>query len=277
VAEPRPPTADARVLEARGVWHAFDGRRVLEDVSATVRPGRVLGLIGPNGAGKSTLLRTLAGVLHPDRGVVHLDGHALGTRGRRAVARDLALVLQDEEIPFPFTVRELVTLGRYPHAPAGLFWPADDRAIVHDVLTRLDLLDLAERPVDRLSGGERKRVLLARALAQQPAYLLLDEPTAALDLKHQLSLLEAISDLRDHHGVGVAIVLHDLNLVAQFCDQVLLLHKGRARSHGSPEEVLVYPVLKEVFGVEIYIGVNELTGTLHLHPMRPRAEGGGRP
>ena len=254
------------MLEARGLTASYGGRCVLHGVDVQVRPGQIVGVIGPNGSGKSTLLRVLAGAHLPDAGQVLLGGQP--ARRGQALARRLATVFQSEGVPFPFTVRELVTLGRYPHTPAGLGWQQADHAAVDRVLARLELGALAERRFDELSGGEQKRVLLARALAQEPAYLLLDEPTAALDLHHQVALLELLSELRASRDLGLMAVLHDLNLVAQYCDRVVLLANGRVRSEGTPAEVLVYPVLKEVFGVELYIGVNELTGTLHVHPMR---------
>jgi len=254
------------MLEGRGLHLAYGATEVLHGVDVTVRPGRIVGVIGPNGSGKSTLLRVLAGVQLPSAGEVRVDGRPV--RRGRELARRLAAVFQSESVPFPFTVRELVTLGRFPHAPAGLGWQHLDHAAVDRVLRQLELTELAERRFDELSGGEQKRVLLARALAQEPEFLLLDEPTAALDLHHQVALLEVLSELRATRNLGLVAVLHDLNLVAQFCDEVVLLDHGRVRSVGTPAEVLVYPVLKEVFGVELYIGVNELTGTLHVHPMR---------
>ena len=256
------------MLEGLGLKVSYGALRVLHGVDVAVRPGQLVGVIGPNGSGKSTLLRTLAGVHPPDAGEVQLD--ARPARRGRDLARRLATVFQGEGVPFPFTVRELVTLGRFPHAPAGLGWRQADHAAVARVLERLELTDLAERRFDELSGGEQKRVLLARALAQEPQFLLLDEPTAALDLHHQVGLLELLSELRASRSLGILAVLHDLNLVAQYCDRVVLLAGGRVRCEGTPTEVLVYPVLKEVFGVELYIGVNELTGTLHVHPMRRR-------
>ncbi len=254
------------MLEGRGLCFSYGAREVLQGVDVRLRPGRLTGVIGPNGSGKSTLLHLLAGSHAPTKGEVRLDGQPV--RRGRELSRRLAAVFQAESVPFPFTVRELVTLGRYPHAPAGLGWRQADHAAVARVLQRLELEGLAERRYDELSGGEQKRVLMARALAQEPDFLLLDEPTAALDLHHQVALLELLEELKTQKNLGLLAVLHDLNLVAQYCDDVVLLADGRVRSVGTPAEVLVYPVLKEVFGVELYIGVNELTGTLHVHPMR---------
>lgn len=256
------------IFTLQRVTKQYGGVAVLNDITLAFFFGAKIGVIGANGSGKSTLLRTLAGAHAPVSGEVLLDGRP--ARGGRTLARRLATVFQGEGVPFPFTVRELVTLGRYPHTPAGLGWRQSDHAAVDRVLARLELQSLAERRFDELSGGEQKRVLLARALAQEPAFLLLDEPTAALDLHHQVGLLELLAELRTARNLGLLAVLHDLNLVAQYCDRVVLLADGRVRSVGTPAEVLVYAVLKEVFGVELYIGVNELTGALHVHPMRRR-------
>lgn len=256
------------MLSVRGLHYGYGERQVLKGLDLEVSPGEILGIIGPNGAGKSTLLRILSGISRPGVGEALLDGRSLRDWERSALARDLATVFQSETIPFPFTVAELVSLGRYPHSPRGLGWRARDREAVGEVLRRLELEAFAERRYAALSGGEQKRVLLARALVQEPRFLLLDEPTAALDMRHQLQSLDFLSELRAQKGVGIVVVLHDLNLVAQFCDRVVLLHDGKARANGSPEEVLVYALLKEVFGVELYVGVNEVTKTLHLHPMK---------
>jgi iron complex transport system ATP-binding protein len=254
-------------LEASGLEFAYGATAVLNGVDVQVAPGEALGVIGPNGAGKSTLLRLLAGLARPRAGEVRLDGRPLHSWREAELARAVAVVFQAEHVPFPFTVRELVTLGRHPHAPGGLGWRRADRERVTAVLERLALGELAERTLHELSGGEHKRVMLARALAQEPRFLLLDEPTAALDLHHQVALLEELTALKQAHGLGLVAILHDLNLVAQFCDRVVLLDQGRVRAQGRPEEVLQYALLKEVFGVELYIGVDELTGKLHLHPV----------
>jgi iron complex transport system ATP-binding protein len=243
------------------------GEPVLSEVSMTLEPGALTMVIGPNGAGKSTLLELGAGVRAPERGRVLLGDRPLAAWDALSLARELAVVFQREVVPFPFTVRELVTLGRYPRSASGLAWRRADHDRVDALLSRFDLEALAERPFDALSGGEQKRVVIARAMAQEPRVLLLDEPAAALDPRHQIAIMEHLAELASG-GMSVCVVAHDLNLVAQFADRVVLLEAGRVRADGAPAEVLRHDVLEAVFQVGLYIGVNELTGALHVHPMK---------
>ena len=257
---------------------SFGWRRdepVLSGVSTTFEPGALTMIIGPNGAGKSTLLELAAGVRSPERGRVLLGERALTDWGALSLARELAVVFQREVVPFPFTVRELVTLGRYPRSSSGLSWRRADHDRVDALLSRFDLGSLAERPFDALSGGEQRRVVIARAMAQEPRVLLLDEPTAALDPRHQIAIMEHLAELASG-GMSVGMVAHDLNLVAQFADRVLLLEAGRVYAEGPPSEVLRHDVLEAVFRVGLYIGVNEITGALHVHPMGGRRDEEGK-
>ncbi len=255
-------------LSVTDLRYGYGDREILRGLSLEAARGEILGIIGPNGAGKSTLLRLLSGIAQPADGEVRLEGRSVLDWDRAELARALTTVFQSETIPFPFTVHELVSLGRFPHTPRGLGWQAQDREVVRQVLARLELEDFARRRFATLSGGEQKRVLLARALVQEPRFLLLDEPTAALDMRHQLETMAFLGELRSQREMGIVVVLHDLNLVAQYCDRVVILHDGKARAVGKPADVLVYGLLKEVFGVELYVGVNEVTKTLHLHPMK---------
>jgi iron complex transport system ATP-binding protein len=239
------------MLELRDVAFAYGARPVLDGVSLGLRPGRVVGLLGPNGAGKSTLVRLAAGLLRPSRGVVLLEGRDVGTWSRREVARRVALLPQDGALPPAFTGWEIALMGRTPH----LGWLAAegpaDLAAVERALALADAAAFAERRVGELSGGERQRLFLARALAQEPAVLLLDEPTVHLDLGHQLAMLELVVELARTRGLAVLAVYHDLNLAAQSCDELLLLDQGRVAAHGLPDEVLRSPVVAEVYGVGV--------------------------
>jgi iron complex transport system ATP-binding protein len=237
------------MLELRDVHFAYEGRPVLRGVSLEARPGRVLGLLGPNGAGKSTLVRLAAGLLRPGRGRVLLEGRDLSAWSRRAIAQRVALLPQDSQPPPAFTAREVVSLGRTPHLGwLGAEGP-HDRAVVARALELTDAGDLADRPVDELSGGERQRVLLARAIAQEPRVLLLDEPTLHLDLGHQVGLLDLVVRLARQGGLAVLAVFHDLNLAARSCDELALLSQGRLVAAGPPDEVLASPLVGEVYGV----------------------------
>ncbi|MFJ8077585.1 ABC transporter ATP-binding protein [Streptomyces sp. NPDC096176] len=235
-----PPT-----LVADRVSRTFDGRLILDGVSLTPRPGSVTGLLGPNGSGKSTLLRLLSGVLAPASGVVTLDGRPLGDWGRRAVARRMAVVEQQADTLVELTVVDVVRLGRIPHRRAWTPATAADEEAVRTALERTGLTDRADQPWHTLSGGERQRVQIARALAQEPRELLLDEPTNHLDIQHQLDLLNLIAEL----PVTSLVALHDLNLAAMYCDQVVVLREGRVVAAGSPGDTLTESLIADVYGV----------------------------
>ncbi len=256
------------LLEARGVSFAYGGRAVLHQVEVAVAAGEVVGVIGPNGCGKTTLMRLLAGVLPPQAGEVRLDGRGLSTYRRIEVARRVAVLAQDGGVEFPFTVLEVVLMGRAPHLPALGFPGAHDLAVARAAMARLDVVDLEGRAIDRLSGGERQRVLIARALAQAPRVLLLDEPTTHLDLGHQARLIDLLHDLRQQ-GLGIVAVLHDLNLAALACDRLVLLAGGRIVCAGAPRAVLTVEVLRQAYGPAVRV-VDDETGPIVLPRTRVR-------
>ena len=254
-------------LEAVCVGVRYGRRTALDGVDARVAPGQMLGVIGPNGSGKSTLIRVLAGVRRPSAGTVRLDGTDLHALARRVRARRIALVPQETRLSFPIRVRDLVLLGRAPHTGRFGLERADDLRAAHEAMVRAEVLELADRPVDELSGGERQRVVLARALAQDAGILLLDEPTSFLDLRHAVTLLDLVSELCRDRGLAVAVVLHDLNLAAMYCDRLVLLDRGRVHAAGTPEEVLTYRDLCAVYGTELYVALNDVTGRLVVLPL----------
>jgi iron complex transport system ATP-binding protein len=239
-------------LEARSVSHAYGEARVLEDASLALEPGELLVLLGPNGAGKTTLLRALAGLLEPQRGDVALRGASLRTLTRRQLARALAIVPQELVVPFPYRVHELVAMGRAPHLGAFGREGARDRAAIDRALARVGLGPFARRSYATLSGGEKQRVALARALAQEADLLLLDEPTAHMDLGHRLHTFEWlrawIAERRDARAV--LAVTHDLALAAQFGDRIGLLSGGRLLACGAPRDVLTRERIAAVYGVD---------------------------
>jgi iron complex transport system ATP-binding protein len=257
---------------------------VLDGVSLTLAPGELVGIIGPNGGGKTTLVRLLSGVLAPSAGEVRLDGTPLGALRRRHLARRLAVVPQDPVLEFPFTALEVVLMGRAPHLPRLGFPRAADLAIARAAMARLDVVGAEDRPLDRLSGGERQRVLLARALAQEPEVLLLDEPTTHLDLRHQTGIYDVVEELRASRGTAVLSVLHDLNLAALYCDRLVLLAGGRVAGAGRAEDVLTADALRAAYGAEVWVGVNDVTGGPLVVPVpatgsaaRPPSRAPGRP
>ncbi len=238
-----------RTLALQGVEVALGGRSVLHGLELVVEPGQVVLAAGPNGAGKTTLLRVAAGLLRPDRGRVRLDGRPLESWSRRELARELALVPQETRVPFPFRVDEVVLMGRMPHRTRFGFESAEDRRQAHAALERLGLLELAARSVLELSGGERQLVMVARALAQNPAILLLDEATAHLDLARRLELVALLRGWAEQ-GRSALVVSHDLALSPRAADRVVLLAEGRIVAEGPPTEALRPESLRRVFGVE---------------------------
>ena len=228
------------------------GRPVVREVTATVEVGEWVALLGPNGAGKTSLLRAIAGLL-PCHGVVSLNDVPAATLGRRERARLLALVPQEPETPPWLTVGEYVLMGRTPHLGPLAREGAADREAASRALARLDLEVLAERTLGTLSGGERQRVVVARALAQEAPIVLLDEPTAALDIGHQQHALELLDALRASEGLTLVAAMHDLTLAAQYADRVLLLDEGRVVAEGAPVDVLTEEALAEHYGASVRV------------------------
>jgi iron complex transport system ATP-binding protein len=255
-----------------GVRFAYGGRTAVDGVSFAAREGEFVGLLGPNGAGKSTLIRLVAGLLAPSGGQVRLAGLDPHAAPRRRVAQLCALVPQEPRLDWPFTVREAVMMGRAPRQ--GLLAVADrfDTGAVEGALAACDLLHLASRRVDALSGGERRRVFFARALAQEPRVLLLDEPTAFLDLAHQVAAME-MARVAARGGLCVVAVLHDLNQAAAACDRLVVMGAGRVVAEGPPGEVLTAARVSEVWGVPVWRGENGITGAPVVLPIGPA----GRP
>ncbi len=240
----------------------------LVGVDLRLEAGELVCVLGPNGAGKSTLVRVASGLLAPSAGRVHLLGAPLDDRSRQDVARVLAVVEQTQELAMGFTVREVVAMGRAPHQGAWMRPSKADDEAVERAIARCDLDDLASRPAGALSGGEQKRVAIARALAQEPKVLLLDEPGAFLDVRHQLDLYELLAHEVKDRGLACLVVMHDLNVAAQFADRVALVKAGRLVAIGGIEDVMTWRVLKETFDADLYVGVNELTGARFFLPMR---------
>jgi iron complex transport system ATP-binding protein len=257
------------MLEARNITIKYGPRLAVADVSLQLNAGEITAIVGPNGAGKSTLLRAFNGALRPSSGEILLDGVPLGSFSRRAIGRRIAAVAQEADLRFPVTVLEFVLGGRYAWANTGGWgWETGrDVQIAREVLGETELEGLSGRLLNELSGGERQRAVLARALATEASMLLLDEPTANLDLGHQAAILSLVRARCDERGASAAVVTHDINLASEFADRLLLLKDGRPIACGTPREVLTGALLRDVFGVQVLVDAHPVTGVPRITPV----------
>lgn len=239
---------------------------VLHDVSFHVERGEILGIVGPNGSGKTSLLKLLAKILSLRQGSIAHFGKPLSELEQESVARTIAFVPQDTVQTFPFTVAETVLMGRFPHRhrtmwDLGFGWEGpDDRAAARQAMMTMDVGHLADRSITELSGGERQRVIIARALAQDPRVLLLDEPTAFLDLQHQVEICVLLHRLKHERGLTIIMVSHDLNLASQYCNRLMLLDQGQVFRIGCPDEVIQPEILKKVYRCQVLVDRHPVSG-----------------
>jgi iron complex transport system ATP-binding protein len=259
-----PPALELVRLSARyaaaGTAGGGTAEAALVDVSLAVAAGEIVVVLGPNGAGKSTLLRVLAGTLRPSAGEARLFGASIDRRERQEIAREVAFVAQSEEVRFAFSVRQVVLMGRAPHQAGWMRPSEEDARVVSDVLRRMDLEPLADRPVEQLSGGEKKRVAIARAFAQSSRVLLLDEPTAFLDVRHQVALVDELHRLAETRQTACVVVTPDLQLAAAHASRLVLIKQGRLIATGTADEVLTPARLEEAFDWPIQVGRFDATG-----------------
>ncbi|HCF51466.1 MAG TPA: heme ABC transporter ATP-binding protein [Syntrophomonas sp.] len=241
------------IVDVLGVTCGYGSSTVLSDATLQVSKGEFLGIVGPNGSGKSTLLKAMSRVLPPLHGRILLQEEDIYKMRPARAARHLAVVPQEAGLDFPFTVEAVVMMGRIPHLKRFQREGPQDREIVCEALRRTNTLDLAQRLVTELSGGEKQRVLIARALAQEPQVLFLDEPTSFLDLNYQIEIMELLNKLRFEEGLTAVMVVHDLNLASQYCDNLLVLKEGKIFTAGRPAQVLTEELIKEVYGCEVKV------------------------
>ncbi|MDY6051205.1 MAG: heme ABC transporter ATP-binding protein [Rothia sp. (in: high G+C Gram-positive bacteria)] len=246
------------MISAQNLSYSYGTHQVIADVSFSTAPGQITGLVGPNGSGKSTLIRLLSGIMSPNSGTITIDGEPLNHLSAKARSQRIAVVVQERDAEPGLSVAEMVMLGRTPHLGIFQHAGAEDEQEVALALEQVDALKLAHRSFSQLSGGEKQRVLVARALAQKTNYLLLDEPTNHLDVRHQHELMQLIRASQRQ----VIVVLHDLNLAAQYCDRIAILHQGHIVSQGQPQDVLVPEVLEPVYGVRVH--PTDVRGTRQL-------------
>jgi iron complex transport system ATP-binding protein len=264
-----PLTTAHSLLEAKNICINYGERVAVAGISLRAIGGEVIAIIGPNGAGKSSLLRALNGALPVSSGEILLDGEPLRSFARRVIGRRIAVVAQEAELRFPVTVMEFVLGGRYAWSGTGAWgWETErDVTIAREVLRETELEDFGARLMSELSGGERQRAVLARALATEASILLLDEPTANLDLAHQAALLRLVRERCDERQAAAVVVTHDINLAAEFADRVLLLMKGRALAFGNPREVLTPDLLEKVFEIRVLVDAHPVTGAPRITPV----------
>ncbi|HXV76351.1 MAG TPA: ABC transporter ATP-binding protein, partial [Candidatus Polarisedimenticolaceae bacterium] len=242
----------------------------LRGVDLAVARGEVVGVLGPNGSGKSTLVKVLGGGLGGYAGSARIDGLEVGRTPRRRLARTVAVVEQEPEFSFAFTSLEIVLMGRHPHLAGLAFESERDVELARAALARCGAAELAQRTIHELSSGERQRVVFARALAQEPRALLLDEPASFLDIRHQVGLYDVVRALAERSGCAVLTVLHDLNLAAEYCDRIYLLRGGAVEADGPTRQVFTYANLKRVYETDVYVDTNALTGRMLVVPLPGR-------
>jgi len=251
-------------LQIRQVNFSYLDGFNLDNINLSIGAGEMVGLLGPNGSGKTTLIKLVSGILKPTQGGIRLDGSDLSHLSRKSIARSIAVVPQHFHIAFAFTTTEIVTLGRTPFLRAFAGETEADRQLVADALGRIGIRGLAKRPFDGLSGGERQKVILAMALAQQPKLLLLDEPTVHLDIAHQVEILELVRSLNAEQGITVVAAMHDLNLASLYFDRLVLLKEGRVVADGTPAQVLTGDRIREVFSASVRVEPYPVTGVPHI-------------
>jgi iron complex transport system ATP-binding protein len=235
-----------------------------------VRKGEFVGVIGPNGSGKTTLLKIFYRLLSPQQGEVFFDRLSLKKMSRGEIAKKIAVVAQETYPAFPFRAIEMVLMGRSPYLGHLMFESPKDLEIAKKAMEWTETLPISQRPIDELSGGERKRVYIARALAQEPEMILLDEPTSNLDIHHQVEFLDLVLSLNREKGLTILMASHDLNLASEYCDRLIFLQNGKIYKMGSPEEVMTRENIEKVYGCEVWVDRNPVSGMPRVSLLRKR-------
>ncbi|MDO9263911.1 MAG: ABC transporter ATP-binding protein [Desulfosalsimonadaceae bacterium] len=257
-------------IQAEKLYYAYDGSRVLNNLSFTVRRGEFFIVIGPNGSGKTTLMRIIAGLLKPDQGTLAVQGQPIHQYKRKDLAQRIAFVPQQIPTDFPFIVSDVVLFGRAPHMGMFGLESGEDLAFADQAMAFTEVGHLAGRRIDQLSGGECQRVFIARAVCQNPDIIVLDEPTASLDIAHQLRIMDMMEKMREEKNVTVIMVSHDVNLAAMYADTLMLLNRGEIVKHGSPADVLTYETLESVYGCTLLVDDNPLGDYPRVTPVPGR-------
>lgn len=257
-------------LEVKNLDFSYSEKKACDDVTMHVKDGEFVGIIGPNGSGKSTLLKNIYRALTPDRGEIYIDGEDLLKMSFKESALRMAVVGQENDVPFNFRVEEIVAMGRTPHKKLFDIDTNEDREIVNRALRHLGIEDMAKRNYLHLSGGEKQRVVIARAMAQECDFLVLDEPTNHLDVSYQLQIFDFVT----HIDATVLAAIHDLNMAALYCDRLYVMNRGKIAYEGSPEEVLTPDIIREIYGVECTVEHHPATNKLNITFIPARVHGG---
>ncbi|MFL2914848.1 MAG: helical backbone metal receptor [Nitrospinia bacterium] len=252
-------------LEVKNLVFAYDSEPILKDISLSVEKGEFIGLIGPNGSGKSTLLKLMGGVMNLSDDAVWINDQPINTIKKKVLARDITWISQEHPMVFPFTVQEIVLMGRHPYLPPLSFEGKEDYRIARDAMEITQTSQFSNRYFSEISGGEKQRVMLASAIAQEPEIMLLDEPTSALDLKYQIQILNILKRLNEEKNITLILAMHDLNLASRYCRRLILLDDGAIVRNGTPAEVLKKEVLENVYGV--HVNLHNLDGEVLVHPI----------
>jgi len=250
-----------RVLTLNGVGYRYGSHWALHDVSMEIGAGELLGILGPNGSGKTTLLKVADRILEPQEGTVLLRERPIQDYSRTGLAREIAMVPQENHFQFAFSCLEVVLMGRFPHMGLFEFEGEHDMEVAFGAMEATHCAELARRPINQLSGGEKQRVLLARALSQEPKLILLDEPTSFLDLRFKKEIFELLSSLKKKWRLSLMVVSHDIDLCARYCDRIVLLDRGKEYAEGTPGEVLTARNVEAVYGCPVSVDNNPATGT----------------
>ena len=255
-------------IDARDISFRYTDQWVILDLSFHADQGDFWGIIGPNGSGKTTLLKMLYGLFIPQRGTVLVDGEELRRMQRSDIAKKIAVVPQDHQIDFPFTSLEVVLMGRSPYLGRLQFETRHDFEVAQRAMELTETLPFAKRPINELSGGEKQRVLIARAVAQEPEIMLFDEPTSNLDINHQVEFYELISRLNREKNLTILTVSHDINLASEYCQKIILLKEGRIFKMGNPREVVIEGHISQVYGSRVLVDENPVTGSPRITLLR---------
>lgn len=254
-------------LEIVKLQFGYDHNPTLKGLDLNLKEGKLTVILGPNGSGKTTLVKLMSKMMPPDSGQIYLHLSDIMKMSQKEISKSLAIVPQNTAVEFDFTVEEIVAMGRYPHLKRFQQEGPADLEIINEAMKATDVFSFRKRPINALSGGEIQRVIIARALAQKPKVLILDEPIAHLDIQHQIELLKLVKQLAQAQHITIAMILHDLNFAMAFADHIVLMHEGKIAAEGLPEEVLIPETIKSVYGVDICLIKNPVTGIHHILPI----------